>query len=233
MTSKRSCELKAVHGGKFFLPFALSMIAVVTMKTSAMPQSPSEADQCVPTVAKRQVYPQGVTVAELSNGLTIIVQENHTVQAATVRCYVRYTGSIYEAEHMGAGLSHVLEHVVAGGTTTKRTEKEIAAIIDRFGGKTNAYTTTNFTCYYIDCPARHVKEVIELLADSMQRVAFEPQEFERELKVVKQELADGEVSRSRVLWKLLNQTLYLVHPARHPVIGYLDVLNHTSNEAII
>ncbi len=233
MTSKRSCELKAVQGGKFFLPFALSMIAVVTMKTSAMPQSPSEADQCVPTVAKRQVYPQGVTIAELSNGLTIIVQENHTVQAATVRCYVRYTGSIYEAEHMGAGLSHVLEHVVAGGTTTKRTEKEIAAIIDRFGGKTNAYTTTNFTCYYIDCPARHVKEVIELLADSMQRVAFEPQEFERELKVVKQELADGEVSRSRVLWKLLNQTLYLVHPARHPVIGYLDVLNHTSNEAII
>ncbi|GIX02791.1 MAG: peptidase M16 [Thermogutta sp.] len=233
MTGKTLSEANVMRRGQFFLSLGLSMIAMVSMNTAGMSQSPSEADQGVPTVVKRQVYPQGVTVAELSNGLTIIVQENHTVQAATVRCYVKYTGSIYEAEHLGAGLSHVLEHVVAGGTTTKRTEKEIAAIIDRFGGKTNAYTTTNFTCYYIDCPARHVKEVIELLADAMQRVAFEPKEFERELKVVKQELADGEVSRSRVLWKLLNQTLYLVHPARHPVIGYLDVLNHTSNEAII
>jgi zinc protease len=184
-------------------------------------------------VAKRLEWPESVTLVELSNGLTVIVQENHTAPVATVRCYVKNTGSISEGESLGAGLSHVLEHVVSGGTTTKRTEREIAALIDRFGGKTNAYTTTNFTCYYIDCPARNVHQAIELLADAMQRVTFEPAEFERELKVVKQELADGEVNRSRVLWKLLNQTLYLQHPARHPVIGYLDVLNRTRNEAIV
>jgi len=187
----------------------------------------------LPTIVKRLEFPDAVSLVELSNGLTIIVQENHSVPVATVRCYVKYTGSIYEAEYLGAGLSHVLEHVVSGGTTTKRTEREIAAMIDRFGGKSNAYTSTNFTCYYIDCPSKNVNEAIELIADAMQRVAFEPSEFERELKVVKQELADGEVNRSRVLWKLLNQTLYLQHPARHPVIGYLDVLNRTSNEAII
>lgn len=192
-----------------------------------------EGEPAIPLVVKRLELPQSVTVAELSNGLTIIVQQNHSAPIATVRCYVKHTGSIYEGEYLGAGLSHVLEHVVAGGTTTKRSEQEIAAIVDRFGGKTNAYTTTNFTCYYIDCPARNVAEVIELMADSMQRVKFEPNEFARELRVVKQELADGEVNRSRVLWKLLNQTLYLQHPARHPVIGYLDVLNQTSNEAII
>jgi len=187
----------------------------------------------LPTIVKSLELPDSVSLVELSNGLTIIVQENHTAPVATVRCYVKYTGSIYEGQYLGAGLSHVLEHVVSGGTTTKRSEREIAALIDRFGGKTNAYTTTNFTCYYIDCPGRNVAEAIELLADAMQRVKFEPSEFERELKVVKQELADGEVNRRRVLWKLLNQTLYLQHPARHPVIGYLDVLNRTSNEAIV
>ena len=35
-----------------------------------------------------------------------------------------------------------------------------------------------------------------------------------------------------MLWKLLQQTVYTVHPMRHPIIGYLDVLNHTSNETI-
>ena len=44
---------------------------------------------------------------------------------ATVRCFVKNTGSAFEGRYLGAGLSHVLEHVVAGGTTIHRTEKEI------------------------------------------------------------------------------------------------------------
>jgi len=187
----------------------------------------------VPQITKQVGFPDGISLFELSNGLTILVQENHTAPVATVRCFVRNTGSIYEGKHLGAGLSHVLEHVVSGGTTTNRSEKEIAELIDRFGGKTNAFTSSDMTAYFIDCPAKNVAEVIELMADAMQNIAFEPAEFERELKVVKQELADGEANRQRVLWKMLNQTLYLQHPARHPVIGYLDVLSRTDNEAII
>jgi zinc protease len=74
---------------------------------------------------------------------------------------------------------------------------------------------------------------IELVADSMQHCAFEASEFERELKVVRRELADGEVDRRRVLSKLLHQTVYTEHPVRHPTIGYLDVLNATSNQTIV
>ena len=71
------------------------------------------------------------------------------------------------------------------------------------------------------------------MADSMQHVKFEPSEFARELKVVRRELADDEVDRQHVLWNLLSQTVYTMHPARHPIIGYLDVLNATTNQAII
>ncbi|MEE8451931.1 MAG: pitrilysin family protein [Thermoguttaceae bacterium] len=177
--------------------------------------------------------PGDVTLATLSNGLTVIVQENHVAPVATVRCYVKNTGSAYEGRDLGAGLSHVLEHVVSGGTTTRRSEKQIEKIIDTFGGATNAYTSTDRTGYYIDCPARHTMAVIDLVADAMQHIAFEPTEFERELAVVQRELADGKVNRQRVLWKLLMQTLYTVHPVRHPIIGYLDVLRSTTNQTII
>ena len=71
------------------------------------------------------------------------------------------------------------------------------------------------------------------MADSMQHITFEPEEFARELKVVRRELADGEVDRQRVLWKMLQQTVYTTHPARHPIIGYLEVLNGTTNQTII
>ncbi len=98
--------------------------------------------------------PDNVTLAKLDNGLTVIIQENHTAPVATVRCYVQNTGGAFEGRYLGAGLSHVLEHVVAGGTTTHRTEKEIEKIIASFGGVTNAYTTSDHTTFFIDCPAR-------------------------------------------------------------------------------
>jgi zinc protease len=174
-----------------------------------------------------------VTLATLENGLTVIVQENHVAAVATVRCYVKNTGSAFEGRYLGCGLSHVLEHVVAGGSTTERTEKEIREIVEGLGGATNAYTTNEMTSFFIDCPAKKVATGISLLADAMQHVKFEPREFARELKVVRRELADDEVDRQRVLGDMLNRTVYTTHPVRNPVIGYLEVLNGTTNQAII
>ena len=73
-------------------------------------------------------------MAVLNNGLTVLVEENHAAPVATVRCFVKNTGSAYEGKNLGAGVSHVLEHVVSGGTTTRHTEKEIEKIIASFGG---------------------------------------------------------------------------------------------------
>lgn len=186
-----------------------------------------------PKYTRSRALPNAVTLATLSNGLTVIVQENHVAPVATVRCYVANTGGAFEGRYLGAGLSHVLEHVVSGGSTTRRSETQIREIINTFGGATNAYTSHDLTAFYIDCPAKDTMACIELLADSMQHCKFAPAEFSRELKVVKRELADGEADRGRVAWKLLGQTVYQESPARHPVIGYLDVLNATTNEAII
>lgn len=213
---------------------ALASLAVYAKEPprDAAPPPAAKAD-AVPVYLSREQLPQAVTLAKLSNGLTVLVQENHVAPVATVRCFVKNTGSAYEGKWLGAGLSHVLEHVVAGGSTTHRDEKDISRIIDTFGGATNAFTSSDMTVYFIDCPARQAATAIELLADSMQHIKFEPKEFERELRVVRRELADGEVDRRRVLHQQLNLTVYTQHPVRHPVIGYLEVLDRTTNETII
>ncbi len=200
-------------------------------KPAAPPTAKAKAEQF--GYASLLRLPQNVTLATLSNGLTVIVQENHMAAVATVRSFVKNTGSAYESKNLGAGLSHVLEHVVAGGSTSHRTEKEIEQLVDTFGGATNAATSTDMTTFFIDCPAKNAMAAIELIADAMQHVKFEPSEFARELTVVRRELADDEVDRRHVLWKLLSQTVYTTHPARHPIVGYLDVLNATTNQTIM
>jgi zinc protease len=222
---------------KYYLLLAASVCllwvvgAVAADKPAAAPPAAKAAAE-VPRCATLLHLPENVTLATLSNGLTVIVQENHVAPVATVRSFVKNTGSAYEGKHLGAGLSHVLEHVVAGGSTTHRTEKQIEKLVDTFGGATNAATSTDLTTFFIDCPTKNVMTAIALVADSMQHVIFEPAEFARELKVVERELADDEVDRQHVLWTLLSQTVYTTHPARHPVIGYLDVLKGTKNQAI-
>ncbi|MCL2624183.1 MAG: insulinase family protein, partial [Planctomycetaceae bacterium] len=195
-------------------------------------RQPVQIGPDVPEITDRTEYPGGVTVAKLTNGLTVIVQTasfgrstgTHSSEVVTVRCFVKNTGSSYETQWLGSGVSHLLEHIVAGGSTTKRSEKEIEKLVDKMGGATNAFTSNDATCYYIDTIASHLPLAIELVAESVQYAAFEPSEFDREHKVVMQELLDGEANRGRVLWKMLSETVYLEHPMRHPIIGYSDVL---------
>ena len=80
---------------------------------------------------------------------------------------------------------------------------------------------------------KNVLTAVDLVADAMQHVRFEPAEFNRELKVVRRELADDEADRGHVLDDLLGATVYTTSPMRCPVIGYLQVLNGTTNQAII
>lgn len=183
-----------------------------------------------PTYTRIQKLGEGVTLGKLSNGLTVLVQENHAAPVATVRCIVKNTGAAYEGRWLGAGLSHLVEHLVAGGATTNRSEEEIQKIVNSFGGATNAYTSTARTAYFIDCASKHTMTCIEIVSDQMQNAAFEPEAFAREHEVVQRELADGLVNRRRQSWQLLNETLYSSHPARTPVIGYRDVLRSITRQ---
>jgi len=207
--------------------------AVVSEVPSAPEATPAaDAPPTLPVLHRRRL-PDAVTLATLSNGLTVIIQENHVAPVATVRCFVKNTGSAFEGPYLGAGISHLVEHIVSGGSTTRRSEAQIRQMIERFGGASNAMTSDDMTMYYIDCPAKDVETAIDLLADCMQHVRFEPAEVQREHAVVRQELADGLVQRGRVLWELFEQTMYQVHPVRHPTIGYLDPLSRLTREDLI
>ena len=62
--------------------------------------------------------PPGVRLTTLDNGLTIIVREDHSAPVVSAQAWCM-AGSIHEGKWLGAGLSHVLEHMLFKGTTTR------------------------------------------------------------------------------------------------------------------
>jgi zinc protease len=160
-------------------------------------------------------------IVQLHNGLIVVAQRIPTAPVVSVQCYVK-TGSIYEGVYNGAGLSHFLEHLAAGGTTAKRSEAEVKAVLAKIGGQTNASTSLDQVRYYINTSSDHAPEAIELVSDAMQSTQITEKEFARERDVIQREFAMGEGEPSRIFWKLTQQARYRSHPARHPTIGYLD-----------
>ena len=181
----------------------------------------------------RAALGQGVTKAELSNGMVVLVRENHAAPLATLRCLVRNTGSAFEGRYLGAGVSHILEHLVAMGSTVKRTEQEVQRLLDRLGGRTNASTSADRTAYYMDCPSQKIELAIELIADSVQAALLPQTEYEREIGVVQRELEMGQADRQRMLHETIKSLIYTEHPMRHPTIGYLSVVQGVTRDDIV
>ncbi len=168
----------------------------------------------------------------LDNGLNVYVLENHNAPVFSMRVYVR-AGSIYEQEFLGKGISHFCEHLVAGGTTHKRTEAEAQAMIRSIGGASNAYTSSGHTCYYISTSAEYADSVIDLLSDWTLNCAMTEEEYERERGVIQREIAMGEDEPGRRIGKLYNATMFTVHPEHFPTIGYLDLFNTITREDLL
>ncbi|MBS0261004.1 MAG: insulinase family protein [Planctomycetes bacterium] len=219
-------------------------VCVLSCATTAVAQrptlKPAPAGKTAPPVAKvenvytsRETLAKGVTLARMTNGMAVIVQENHSAPVATVRCYVSNTGSAYEGRDLGAGLSHMLEHILAGGSTTRRTKAQFSELFDSLGGKTNAYTSESVTAFHIDCPGSAVNLAIELIADNMQNSTIPENEYVQELGVVQRELEMYAAEREAVLYDTLKLLIYAEHPARHPIVGYQDVVQQVRREDVI
>jgi zinc protease len=167
----------------------------------------------------------------LPNGLTIIVQEDHSAPVASVQAWCA-TGSIDEDQHLGAGLSHILEHMLFKGTKT-RGKNEIAQKIQDVGGYINAYTSFDRTVFWIDVPKDGVLTALDILADAMMNSTLPPEEYQKEQEVIRREFAMGMDDPDRMAGLLLFSTAYQVHPYRFPVIGEIEIYNQLTQEQVM
>jgi zinc protease len=178
----------------------------------------------------RFVYQNDEVVSVLRNGMTVIVKRVSS-PVVSVRGYVR-TGGVYEGRWLGGGLSHLLEHLVAGGSNGRRSEAENRNLLQQIGNNSNAYTTNDHTAYFVNTTAADMEKAVDLVSGWMLTAKITPEEYRREYEVVQRELEMGEGEPERVFYKLAMQNRYLLSPMRVPTIGYQEVIRGLSRDDV-
>lgn len=201
-----------------FLPALMLSIA----ELNAAPQDNSAVISFPPNTAQKWVLP---------DGLTIIVQEDRSAPVASVQAWCA-TGSVDEDQHLGAGLSHILEHMLFKGTKTQPANA-IAQKVQDVGGYINAYTSFDRTVFWIDVPNEGVAAALDILSDAMMNSTLPAEEYGKEQEVIRREFAMGVDDPDRMSIQLLLATAYQRHPYRLPVIGQLEVYNQLTRDQVV
>ncbi len=167
---------------------------------------------------------------KLDNGLKLIVQEDHRSPVVVSQVWYR-AGSLDEVNGK-TGVAHVLEHMMFKGTKQVKAG-QFSRLIAAAGGKENAFTSTDYTCYFQQLEKSHLPLSFKLEADRMANLQLTDEEFAKEIKVVMEERRwrTDDKPQSKVN-EAFQGTIYRAHPYSRPVIGFMnDLENMTADDA--
>ena len=126
------------------------------------------------------------TKSVLPNGLRVVTHPMTGAKSVAVMVMLA-AGSRYENRETN-GIAHFAEHMFFKGTEKRPTAKDISAEVDGIGGEFNAFTSKEYTGYYIKCAAEHRSLALDVLADQLLNSKFDAEELEREKGVIIEEL---------------------------------------------
>ncbi len=161
---------------------------------------------------------------QLDNGMKVIVKEDHRAPIVVSQLWYK-VGSSYE--HRGiTGVSHVLEHMMFKGTE-KYAPGEFSRIIAANGGRENAFTGRDYTAYFQTLSRDRLEVSFEMEADRMRNLVLLPEEFAKEVEVVKEERRlRTEDKPTSLTYEQFNAVAFRSSPYRNPVIGWMNDLDN-------
>jgi zinc protease len=179
----------------------------------------------LPLVAKAEIQE-----FSLKNGLKLIVQEDH--RSPVVVSQVWYRAGALDEVNGKTGVAHVLEHMMFKGTK-KVAAGQFSRMIAAAGGKENAFTGQDYTCYFQQLEKSHLPLSFKLEADRMTNLQITDAEFAKEIKVVMEERRwrTEDKPQSKVN-EQFQATSFRAHPYGRPVVGHMnDLENMTAADA--
>src|SRR5438876_5340615 len=157
----------------------------------------------------------------LANGLTVLIQEEHTAPLASVWCWYK-VGSKDERPGL-TGVSHWVEHSKFKGNTIIPRD-QVKGIIEQCGGAWNGYTWIDQTTYLETATRDALDRMLFIEAERMASCLYHPDDCESERTVIISELQGGENDPDQLLDQEVTATAFKAHTYRHPTIGWLSDL---------
>lgn len=168
----------------------------------------------------------------LPNGLEIVVKENRGNQSAGFFCFVK-TGSSNEGKYLGCGVSHYLEHLVAGGTTKFHTENDFKKVNQQSGAYSNAYTNTYGTVFHIITHKDFADQTLANLAEQIQYCALDSFEVAREKQVILKEIVMSSTNPEDRIPERRDELIYQISNQKYPIIGYVDLFKKVTRNDLV
>ena len=172
-----------------------------------------------------------VDESKLNNGLTVLIAPDSTAVTVSVFTFVN-AGSRDEDRAGVTGLAHVFEHMMFRGT---KKYPVFSDAVSPLGAETNAWTTNDYTAYFLNAEARFLETMLDIESDRIRNLIFTNETFRTELGPVKEERRRGVVDDPEGFLSVeLERLAYTIHTYHHPVIGWEEDLeqNMTSDDGL-
>ena len=116
------------------------------------------------------------------------------------------------------GISHFLEHMCFRGTS-QRSAYEITKQVDALGGQINAYTTKEFTCYYVTLLPENLEEGFDILTDVVFNSIHDGQNIELEKSIIGEEIKMYEDTPDEKILDVFNEEIFDKAYLGRPILG--------------
>src|SRR5215475_11652404 len=157
----------------------------------------------------------------LDNGVTVLIDRMQDVRSFALGFFVR-AGSQDETPEK-RGISHFLEHVLFK-RTRRRSNAEIAREIDRLGGDVDAFTTKEYTGFYVHTLDSRFAEALDLMGDVVLAPAFAAADIETERGVILEEIGEANDNPDDLVHEIFVRSFWETHPLGAPILGTAETV---------
>ena len=166
-----------------------------------------------------------VVITTLDNGLTVVLAPRAGSSVSTVDVWIG-VGSAQEPAELN-GIAHFFEHMIFKGSTRFQ---DVDAVVEGWGGSSNAGTSFDYTHYYVSVPSQHSENSIDLVADILINGLFPEEELTRERDVVLREGDQRNDNPDSYLFYQVWDAYYGDHPYGQPILGTEETVSSITRE---
>ncbi|EQC49738.1 pitrilysin family protein, partial [Bacteriovorax sp. DB6_IX] len=167
-------------------------------------------------------------IDKLKNDLEVIFVDLPGSTAATAQIWFRAGSTLEDKEDHG--IAHFLEHMFFKGTPT-RPGAMIAHEVESFGGEINAFTSFDYTCYYINTPNSNLDQTVNILLDMVSNPMFKEEDLIPEREVVFEEFRRSQDNPNQFSFQKIQKSCFSGGYA-HPILGNEKTIRSFTREQL-
>ncbi len=162
--------------------------------------------------------------------LKVVAKEMSHVESVSVIVWIK-TGSRYEPKELN-GISHLIEHMVFKGSKKRDNALKISLAIEEIGGKINAFTSEEYTGFYVKVPANYLSLGLDVLSDMIFNPLLREEDLAKEKKVVMEEIKRYYDIPEEWVETLLTKAVWGDHPLGRDILGTIESVSGITKKDI-